>query len=998
MPQIAIRRDKIPLWTGADGALVLNANVSSLTAPLNPGDVPIVDAEFALDAAPQLLLGEPQVLTVTIKAGTKLKLTPAWKEQMGTASVLIERFKLNDLLTDENLLLTFELGANASVAAQGSFGYGILNVGASVEGGGNAAIVQVRPYPRSTGFLAMVQDFFGHLALPVNLKSPPLPGEVTSFEYGGYLNFGVNASAGYEIKGTNQFSIGNLKLSEHCQLAVVGKLGISGNVAGRFSIEVRSGESTGWARVVVRRASTHQFSFAADASVVASLNTEGMPRSGKEFLGALLGVQAKNWLNLIDSAVGLAGKIPSLDNLMNRLDGLGGDFMEQWIGKPISQLRPSEFQAFQTRLKIVAESYRSLDNSAISLFDRYFDPVLNRIDLLTRHLEDLSKMTAWDQLKGEIDPTLWNIIRQLTDGDPLGWVLGRLATETTEPAATLNLFQKRIKDALSLIRDQTYAEIRNVIQIANEHFDVERYLKALEAIDSPDHLKNTASHQLKNFVSRLLGRSLDSLNPKDLKVAFDIVQQVAKARESLWNTFDQKIKDAAQQNLSLSLHKEFNRSDERTALIDLEVKLLDEATGVPNLTGQRLMRAAGRGDFRELLTNYQPDIVRLHEGSLTHQLSRQSLLRINIAGWHREFNYEEMHRVIVNSEQQIRTSSAGQLTVFTKVDMNAESERRRHGRSKSEETMHTNFLLRFLGETHQILKDSQLEKQDLQYLVDVVTGQSASYDVTFTDKDTSPAELAEYLVFARDLGLDAVGATAQGLTPYLKLDQGSYGPISAVYEVRYTESGLRNLFSQATNEKQIRQILRKIVLANYAGQGRIAEVAWLYNSDDVKQLWDTNRNNFIDADSILGNAQIRVASPIQGIQPGTISNSRFNRILVAGLFMIEDDLVKAFSKLQKLLSSNRPIPIKQFEDTLADFGSVLNRFDQRDLGDNSVFAVFDGLIRLHSPVQEARSSALRLTSQRDGQERTMIFILRCGEAQPSSSESAGPPRVVGAGK
>ena len=997
MPQISINRENIPLWTGANGSLVLNANVSDLNAPLSPGDTPIVDAQFALGAAPQFLLGVPQVLTVTIKAGTQVKLTPVWKDHLTAAASLVEHYRLSSFLTDDNLLLAFELGAEASAAAQGSFSYQFLNAGASVEAGGNAAYVQVRPYPRSTGFLPMVQDFFGHLSLPSTLKAPPLPGEAVSLEFGGYLSFGVNASAGYEIKGTNQVNIGDLKLSEHCQLAVVGKLGFNSKVAGRFSVEVLSGESPGWARVIVRRARSHQFQIAGDAVAEASLNTEGLPRSGKEFLGALLGMQAKNWLNLIDGVVGAAGKIPSPADLQKRLDGLGWNFFEQWIGKAIDQLPPEEIQAFQAKLRNVVESYRSLDNSAILLFDRFFDPVLNRIGLLTQHLEDLSQMTSWNQLKGEIDPALWNIIRQLTDGDPLGWVVGRVGTDSPGPDSSFSLFQKRIHDALSLIRDQAHIEIRKVIQTAKEHFDIERYLKALESIDSSDNLKNVASQQIKNFVGRLLGRTIDTLNSKDLKAAFDIVQQVAKARERFWDTFDQKLTEAAQQTLALNLHSEYNRIDERTALIDLEVKLADETSGLPNPTGQRLMQAAGRGDFRELLASHQPEIVRLHEGVFTHQLSRQSLLKINIAGWHREFNYQEMYRVIVNSEQQVRPSATGQLTVFTRIDLNAESERRSHGGSKSEEYMHTSFLLRFLGESRGILTDSLLESKDLQYLVDVITRQTASYDVTFTDKDTSPAELDEYLVYARDLGLDAVGATAEALAPFLKLEKGSYGPLNAVYEVRYTEAGLRSLFSQPVEESQIRQILRKIVLANYIGQGRIAEVAWLYNSDDVYQLWDTNRGNFIDADSILGNAQIRITSPIQGIQPGTISNSRFNRILVSGLFMIEDDLVSAFNKLQKLLTANRPVPVKEFENTLSDFGNVLNRFDQRDLGNNSVFAVFDGLVRLHTKAQEARSSALRLTLERNGQGHTMVFVIQGQETQSIPDESSVPQRAAGAG-
>src|SRR4029077_9261207 len=106
---------------------------------------------------------------------------------------------------------------------------------------------------------------------------------------------------------------------------------------------------------------------------------------------------------------------------------------------------------------------------------------------------------------------------------------------------------------------------------------------------------------------------------------------------------------------------------------------LRNADGSPNATGQRYMQAAGRGDFQEVLANFQPEVVRLRKGVLSHTVSSGTTLQFNVAGWHHKFSYQSMHRVIVDTEQQIRDSGHGLLTVFTTVDMTADAERRKRG-------------------------------------------------------------------------------------------------------------------------------------------------------------------------------------------------------------------------------------------------------------------------------------------------------------------------------
>jgi len=123
--------------------------------------------------------------------------------------------------------------------------------------------------------------------------------------------------------------------------------------------------------------------------------------------------------------------VDSVENLKAKLDGLAMDYLGAFAGKAIDQITSvPDIKSFQERLAKVVASYRELDQRAITLFDRYFDPVLNRVSELTAKLDELTALSSFDQLKGEIDPTLWNVLRQLTDGDPLGWALGLFRERT----------------------------------------------------------------------------------------------------------------------------------------------------------------------------------------------------------------------------------------------------------------------------------------------------------------------------------------------------------------------------------------------------------------------------------------------------------------------------------------------------------------------------------------------------------------------------------------
>ncbi|HYX71262.1 MAG TPA: hypothetical protein VE732_00705, partial [Nitrososphaera sp.] len=113
---------------------------------------------------------------------------------------------------------------------------------------------------------------------------------------------------------------------------------------------------------------------------------------------------------------------------------------------------------------------------------------------------------------------------------------------------------------------------------------------------------------------------------------------------------------------------------------------------------------------------------------------------------------------------------------------------------------------------------------------------------------------------------------------------------------------------------------------------------------------------------------------------------RVKLFVVATLFGIESSLVAGLQKLGTLIENARTgaakLKPKDFEKSLSQIGSALNNFDQFDEGFNTIFAVFDNLVNLNMPSDEARASSLKLTSQAGAQQASLMFI-----AQPKLKES-----------
>ena len=892
MKEIVLNRDHIPLWTGGEGTLSVFVPGLDLKQPLSPASNEVARLAFNLQGIDPVLIGTPGRFRLAIRAGTSARLTPIWAGSDPDQKQLLREHGLEDFLAQNphQLILVLRLGSYASAEVSGPFSYSVLNARATVEAGGDVGYSYLRALPASTPALQLITGFFRDLRLPAHISQPPQAGEVIAFQYGGYLKFGADLSVGYEMKGTPAFGVGELRLSEHFQLSVIGRLGLNASLAGHFVVEARASADPGWIRVIVRRTRQNGLKIAADLAVGADSKLEGLPESSREFLSAALGVHAKNWFNLLDQVRQYA----DFDTAKQKLDGLALDFLNEYLERVFGAL-PEDYNVVLQKLNSLVLQYQNLENSAITLFDRYY----SKLDVLVARLSELERLPSWDKLPGDVDRETWDILRQLTDGNPLEWITGKVKRPgSNQSVPSLDMMKELARKALAFVQGKAHGEIRELIGLAKESFGLDRFFRLLAAVDTADELKAVVNTKLGHFIQRLIGQSIEELrSTEQVKNAIRRIQEALKAEAAFRDKLYAKFREAAEQSWRVKLFAEYSRADETAALIDVAINLK-----LPE--GQDLMASAGRGDFQEVLSRYRPELVRINEGILTHKTTKESSFKINVLGWHVNFNYSGFDRVIVEAEQRIQPETDGILTIYSNVALTKEKERRRHG-----ERVFTSFLLQFLGESRGVL---QMDPRRSQYLIDVITGMAASYRLSFTDDKTEPDELRNYLSFARDFGLDKVGATFEELQPLLPMNgQKHYGPISAEYEVRYTQAGLENLFQGEFDESFVRSVMRKMVLANYFKDAGLQDIGWCYSEAVYRKRAEINRS----AGQLFANLpQLQVdkpLSPIPGIEPPSrvsLTSNAQVRVLET-LFSIEDRLIKGMRSLHTLIRAGQPIAL-----------------------------------------------------------------------------------------
>ena len=136
------------------------------------------------------------------------------------------------------------------------------------------------------------------------------------------------------------------------------------------------------------------------------------------------------------------------------------------------------------RVKQVVDQYNGLENTVVTAFDRYYNQLTSPAlgGRIAKAIEDIANLPSWNSLNGQIDPTVWRLVTELTDGDPLSWMLTK----------SVGALQARARQLLDLGANTATTEIRSVIKLVKDSFGISPLFAELDTLDTIPKLKAQA--------------------------------------------------------------------------------------------------------------------------------------------------------------------------------------------------------------------------------------------------------------------------------------------------------------------------------------------------------------------------------------------------------------------------------------------------------------------------------------------------------------------------
>ncbi len=962
MPNITFSKNQVPFLLNGSGKLNLEVGAIRLDQPIDESAPPLVAAQFDAGGSSRIQLGSAGSVKLGVTASAHFDVVPVFKTTAtGPGPKILEDNGLGDYFAGGaahagQLILALDTGGSAGLTAAGSFTYAPLTASFEVDAGANGGYAYLRAFDKTRQAGAILAEFAENMRLPDQGVRAPEPGEAIALSYGGYLKLSAEVSAGYKLAGTKSISIADMALSEKYDLSILGKISLTAGVAGQYSILVTADdELPDWARVRVHRHRSSDLKVAADVNVVCVNTLDGLPGDANEFLGAVLGVNAKSFLTVFQKALELS----DIDKLEAELDGLATGFIGEYVGKAFDALDQTGFGDFLRLARKAVDSYQHLGDAAVTLYDKF----LGRLDILHAFLERITNVEqdALATLRKDLSPEFWTVLSQLTGGDLLGFLVAH--------AAGLAEVKGRAQKVLELLDPAApHDEIRKLVNLAKAQFGLDGFFNELAKFDSVDKLKAVANGKAGAFVSRLVGRALRSNS--DIKKAVDEVHGVLGKLDDFKNKLYQGLCDVANSSWKVALHAEYSRASSADALIDVSINM-----GAAN--GPALLALAGKADFTSIIANTDVQLVRVRSGVFTHRTRRESAFSVHITGWHLNYSYEGFDRVITDTEQRLRPTPHG-LMLDSTVTLETERERRRR-----DESMHVHFLLRAVGESSKLVASKE---SNLAYFIETLKSLTASYQLDFTDANTSGGELSDYLAFAKSVGLDRQGATLDELLPFLpKAVDGTFGDVRTSYDVRFGEQSVQALLTVKSlseeAEQAIREKMRLNLLANYLKTDGLHDVAFAYAT---QQVFDTFMSEgFATFMNTTSSREFPVEVDIDlDITPSKVTLDKTELQTLTTIFFIENSMIDAIRSLCNLIGAGTAMDPREFERKLAKFGDAMNKYDAFDqssgkhgAGTDSVFILFDTLLQLASQGgAPANIASLSLTSKVGTKTFEKIFL------------------------
>ena len=934
----------------------------------DPGKVDqIADLKVGVGASKDVTLGKSGGLSLTFggdfEAHNQIQLL--WPKAK-------ELEKLGLTLKKDELYVRLLMAAKGNASAAGHFAAPAgVKVNFGLKGGGHASYELLKRFGAEETVKDILTGVFGRVHLPQqidNASEIPLPGEVVTIRFGGYLDMSAGITWGYSLSGVKDLDVPRLELAVDYALKVAASVNVGYKLAGDFELQASRGSDDGWVRFVVRKSRDSAFSFAADLGANVAAKLKGLPEGKKaadRFIAQLLGADAESVLKALDKARTLS-TMEALQKEVNRLARTAVDQLAMvWVKQALSQ---ENVKAFFALVGKAVDEYEKVDVRIIHLYDEAID----RIPQLRKTLDTLGAITP-EGLKKVLNDSTSAANKPIADFVMRTW--GDDVFDLLLEGPAFARFQAFVAEARSFLDDGMHDQIKTLIKTVKTELQLDDLVSKLKTLSNPEKL---ADEKLKGLFEQLVGKGFDQIKksefPKALKQAHDTLVKI----ETFKNEWYARIVAAADQNFNVSLGLAFSRATHDDALVDVEINLQDPS-------GPALAQAASRGTFAKLLEQYASSAVRVRAGVLTRELKTTTHTHINVMGW----GFDRVVTMVQKPEHSIEAQPGGLMHVFateTSIEQVETSGR------KYKETVASKFVLQTLGASLQAEKDpaTAIDPRTKQFLIQTLNTMAVEYDLSYDDQRTKADELTSYLQFANRLGLLPSVAVEGQSTPGQMVAElnrqfgGTLGHVTVKYVVRYDDQAVRSAFFLANPELSdtartaYRQFVSARNLSKAKNQPFHAAMAFAVLRQDLAD--ESNRGSLQNRTFgyeqpawFTGAGRRQMSIPPEAL-PQLDLFFRNERALIGKLGEL-DELIDTLEKNRTSLAPT-PVPTVALDKAARDFVGLADDTDH--FGDGGFFAIVDALILAGSSGKATRRSAMVLEIRPEGSKDVVRKVLTAG--------------------
>lgn len=509
-----------------------------------------------------------------------------------------------------------------------------------IEGQSGGLMAVVRRLPSAGGARTGVESVLANWMLPrqVRAASDLDPGTWLVAEIDGSLSASIGAQVGYDFSWLRGVELGQLAgdVALRVQLGVSATVGF--DVAGTYAL-VLARESTDPASEVLRlrlfKLGKRGWNFAFDLAADVTPSTGALtPASLDGFVQAVFGVEAGQLLAELSA---LGNPQQSLTRLLaGKAEGYVKGLFEEVTGIDVE----SELAQANAQLEDALAKWNGLEHEvAAEIWQRLGDqPAIASIRQLAQQI-----VAA---------PTAQELVAQKLTETGFFNTAGAQWLEALAPQGLLSLVERatavedRIKGAaqktLDVLDESTIESTLGKLKTSlAERFGIDKVLaqlqKAIQLTD-PGQLDAWLAARLGAFLDQTLDATDPAIRQK-LTQLQQAIQTVRGKADELWA----KTRQALNRTYSAKVAYTYQSSTTRQALLDLELDF-----GAAGSQAAGALAEVLDGDFRRVLLEPLAGVT-LHQGTLSHGISRKGALDLTLPGF--------------KAELTKATTARGQLTV-----------------------------------------------------------------------------------------------------------------------------------------------------------------------------------------------------------------------------------------------------------------------------------------------------------------------------------------------